>query len=719
MPGSKRIACCFCILVLLMSVTRNYCFSQAGPGQVDLSGEWKFKTGDDASWSKPDLSETDWGTIRSPGNWEQLGHENYDGIAWYRKLFTVPAAFNGKCVLSIGAVDDQDITYLNGVQVGESNIWDSERNYVIQPGILKPGADNIIAVRVNDTGGGGGIWRGPLSLRPFGLADKLSVKSTYAAGDSASGRVVLQLNNLTADELRDISLKYKISGNTGNELAKGEETVSSLGNSPVSREIKISHGANRKLGLSLEISSKDGGKLLVSKNLLTGYRVPGRDYLWLHADGKYIKTSPYSDPGNEIFVAAGVDIPGPVGQPDEVLEWVKNKKCNMVRLTFLSMPYPIGIAGRHKEPPPENKPADLVRVQMSLEQTISDYLDPLVEACIDKGVYCYLDQHEYFHRFDGTESWLPMGAQWTEADVQLWIDHWLKLALHYKDEPWVAAYELCNEPKDIPAEFAMESYIKCIKAVREVDDRHMFFIGNDNFSHVRTMDEVWAPVNFRPDEPYGQAVYVMHEYTNAENPDVVAPLIDWVQKKYNVPIFCTEFGFDDVVPDCTEEMKRQFEKDMFAMFKPRKIGWSIWRIQGGSPISYQGPRYFDIWEPEVIAQGSPIPVRGKNDVKLVPAKVACGASAFSIPADGASSCSIYAVVKDSSGNRVADASNKITFAVTSGNASLEGANPAVIENGRASITLKSGIKKGKVVITAGAEGLAPGTANMDLVKVKK
>ncbi|MGB7569627.1 MAG: hypothetical protein WBM07_17315, partial [Chitinivibrionales bacterium] len=29
------------------------------------------------------------------------------------------------------------------------------------------------------------------------------------------------------------------------------------------------------------------------------------DYLWLHVDGKYIKTSPVADPPNQIFVAAG------------------------------------------------------------------------------------------------------------------------------------------------------------------------------------------------------------------------------------------------------------------------------------------------------------------------------------------------------------------------------------------------------------------------------
>ena len=48
--------------------------------------------------------------------------------------------------------------YVNGIKVGEmKNKYGELRNYTIPAGILKAGK-NIITVRVEDTGGGGGIY---------------------------------------------------------------------------------------------------------------------------------------------------------------------------------------------------------------------------------------------------------------------------------------------------------------------------------------------------------------------------------------------------------------------------------------------------------------------------------------------------------------------------------------------------------------------------------
>ena len=120
-----------------------------------------------------------------------------------------------------------------------------------------------------------------------------------------------------------------------------------------------------------------------------------------------------------------------------------------------------------------------------------------------------------------------------------------------------------------------------------------------------TMKDVWGPVSFKPDSLYNQVVFAFHEYTNAYNPSQVAPVLDTIQATYNVPVFCTEFGPDITVGSPTAAQRQQFETDMFAMFKPRQIGWTIWHYMGGS-----GPDYTAAWYPAATDQASPIPKLG-------------------------------------------------------------------------------------------------------------
>jgi sialate O-acetylesterase len=109
-------------------------------------------------WKSPWFSDSDWKKMNLPELWEggQLGE--FDGIVWFRKTFTVSAADAGKqASLQLAMIDDIDETFVNGVKVGETKQYNEKRNYTIPAGTLKEG-NNVIAVRVNDTGGGGGIY---------------------------------------------------------------------------------------------------------------------------------------------------------------------------------------------------------------------------------------------------------------------------------------------------------------------------------------------------------------------------------------------------------------------------------------------------------------------------------------------------------------------------------------------------------------------------------
>jgi len=124
-----------------------------------------FDPGTKQNWADPSLTDGDWTPQNVPGNWEEAGLSNFDGVVWYRRSFEVPADWAGQeTELHLGAIDDIDTTWINGRQIGTAEGWNTPRIYRIPAGTLQPGR-NVIAVRIMDTGGGGGFSGGDGSMR--------------------------------------------------------------------------------------------------------------------------------------------------------------------------------------------------------------------------------------------------------------------------------------------------------------------------------------------------------------------------------------------------------------------------------------------------------------------------------------------------------------------------------------------------------------------------
>ena len=126
--------------------------------------EWYLKvdTGAQANpaWNAMDLDTSSWKTMKLPGYWEDNGYPNFDGLFWFRRTFDLPANWDGSdAELHLGAVDDNDTTWVNGAEVGATIGYTLPRVYKV-PGSLLKHTNNVIAVRVLDTGGNGGLWGG-------------------------------------------------------------------------------------------------------------------------------------------------------------------------------------------------------------------------------------------------------------------------------------------------------------------------------------------------------------------------------------------------------------------------------------------------------------------------------------------------------------------------------------------------------------------------------
>jgi len=127
--------------------------------------DWHEINFEDSRAADTELDDSRWKTMNLPTNWEADTLNNFNGVVWYRKTIRVNSVGSDP-YLNLGPVDDMDITYLNGKEIGSTlgaGLWQKKRIYSIPKGLLKPGL-NTLAVKVIDRQGGGGIYGDPNEL---------------------------------------------------------------------------------------------------------------------------------------------------------------------------------------------------------------------------------------------------------------------------------------------------------------------------------------------------------------------------------------------------------------------------------------------------------------------------------------------------------------------------------------------------------------------------
>lgn len=128
-------------------------------------GELPSSDGNDVdgrpAWAAPGLDDSGWLELAAATLWEEQGWDGLDGIAWYRASFELTADEAKTGIrLGLGTIDDSDTTWVNGTHVGRTEwAWNRARVYDVPAGALRPGP-NVIAIRVEDGGGGGGLYGG-------------------------------------------------------------------------------------------------------------------------------------------------------------------------------------------------------------------------------------------------------------------------------------------------------------------------------------------------------------------------------------------------------------------------------------------------------------------------------------------------------------------------------------------------------------------------------
>jgi sialate O-acetylesterase len=125
----------------------------------------------DEKWYADNYDDSNWNTAKIPAFWEDFGYPNHDGSFWFRRTFDVPKdQLNQDFNLPLSQIDDYDITWVNGQKVGETFGVSNFRNYVVPKEILKE-TGNVIAIRVFDIGGKGGLYTTPFWGSPIRNGD--------------------------------------------------------------------------------------------------------------------------------------------------------------------------------------------------------------------------------------------------------------------------------------------------------------------------------------------------------------------------------------------------------------------------------------------------------------------------------------------------------------------------------------------------------------------
>ena len=113
--------------------------------------------GTNENWEKLATDYEQWKTFKLPNLWSNTDLEATHGVVWVTKLFELSASEIGSEIeLSLSRIDDEDITYVNGKEVGASTKKDLDRLYIIPKNILKEGS-NRITIRTKNLGDLGGF----------------------------------------------------------------------------------------------------------------------------------------------------------------------------------------------------------------------------------------------------------------------------------------------------------------------------------------------------------------------------------------------------------------------------------------------------------------------------------------------------------------------------------------------------------------------------------
>ena len=123
---------------------------------LPLSGEWRFsidrrKVGEKQQWYGAEFDDGEWPLVNVPHTWNVMpGYTDYEGLAWYRKSFSIPtAAKDARLSLHFEAVFYLARVWMNGQFVGQHEGGYTPFDFDVSQ-VALAGQLNTLAVQVDN-----------------------------------------------------------------------------------------------------------------------------------------------------------------------------------------------------------------------------------------------------------------------------------------------------------------------------------------------------------------------------------------------------------------------------------------------------------------------------------------------------------------------------------------------------------------------------------------
>ena len=228
----------FYIFFLLLFCTTELLAQVPVRSKQNFDFDWKFILDDQKIFKDPNYKDNAWEDIQIPHDWNIK--QNFDtkaegsaahlpeGIGWYRKTFKLPASYKNKQIsILFNGIFQQSDVYINGTHLGFRPYGFCSIEYDLTP-YIKFGTDNVIAVRVNTTGGrprwyaGAGIYRhawlqitNPLHIATYGTY----ITTPVVNEKKAEIQITTTIKN-TTDKERTLTVSQQIIDKTGKQVVK-------------------------------------------------------------------------------------------------------------------------------------------------------------------------------------------------------------------------------------------------------------------------------------------------------------------------------------------------------------------------------------------------------------------------------------------------------------------------------------------------------------------
>jgi endoglucanase len=218
-----------------------------------------------------------------------------------------------------------------------------------------------------------------------------------------------------------------------------------------------------------------------------------------------------------------------------------------------------------------------------------EYLDKVIELCATYQIYTIIDLHalpgcqnQHWHSDNPTH----VASFWIHKDFQDRALHlWEVIADRYKNQPWVAGYDLINEPADPTGEKVFPYYKRLYNAVRKIDPNHIMFLEGDRYAtDFDKFTEIWDNVVYT-NHDYAMPGFISGGdypgYTRDKYYDKNTLEQDFLEKSefmfsHHVPLWVGEFGpVYTGIPE-KDEMRYRVLKDQLAYYDKYKVSWCIW-----------------------------------------------------------------------------------------------------------------------------------------------